>query len=70
LPPRSRLAERLQDDVARHRELLALDRQEVEAVAQTFRLEVRREGRRSFVASLLVNAIFFGLGVLVTVLLT
>lgn len=33
-------------------------------------LEVRREGRRSFVASLLVNALFFGLGVLVTVLLT
>jgi t-SNARE complex subunit (syntaxin) len=67
---RSVLAERLQKDVARHQELLALDRQEVEAVAQTFRLEVRRESRRSFFASLLLNAFFFGLGILVTVLLT
>jgi hypothetical protein len=67
---RGRLAERLQQDVARNQELLALKSEEVEAVAQTFRSEVRRESRRSFLASLLLNAFFFGLGVLVTVLLT
>lgn len=67
---RGELAERLQADVRRHQELLALNRPEVEAVAQTFRLEVRREGRRGFWISLLVNAIFFGLGVAVTLFLS
>jgi hypothetical protein len=67
---RSKLAERLQEDIARNRELIALDRPEVEAVAQTFRLEVRREGRRTLLENILLNAFFFGLGVLVTFLLT
>jgi len=67
---RSALAERLQEDVERHRELLKLNRSEVDAVAQTLGVEVRREGRRSFWVSLAINAAFFGLGVLVTLLLT
>jgi hypothetical protein len=67
---RSNLAKRLQADVKRHRELLELNRSEVEAVAQTLRVEVQREGRRGFWASVVVNAIFFGLGIVVTLLLT
>jgi hypothetical protein len=67
---RSALAERLQRDVERHQELLALNREEVEAVAQTLRVEVQREGRRSFWAGVLVNAFFFGLGIVVTLLVT
>lgn len=66
---RGELAKRLQADVERHQELLALNREEVEAVAQTLREEVRREGRRGFWVGVLVNAIFFGLGVGVTLLL-
>ena len=66
---RERLAERLQTDVQRRQELLALNRQEVEAVAQTFRLAVRREGWRGFWIGVGVNAFFFGLGVAATLLL-
>jgi hypothetical protein len=46
------VADRLQRDIARHRELLKLDRQEVEAVAQTLRIEMRQESQRSFLVSL------------------
>lgn len=60
---RGELAARLQADVRRHEELLALNSDEVEAVAQTFRYEVQRQGRRGFWIGVLVNAIFFGLGV-------
>jgi hypothetical protein len=64
------MAERLQRDVETHTRLLALDREEVEAVAQTMAGEVRREGRRNLLTSFLLNAFFFGLGVLVTLLLS
>jgi hypothetical protein len=67
---RSDLVERLEADEKRHRELLALSRAEVEAVAQTLRTEVSREGRRSMLVGLLINAVFFGLGIVVTLLLT
>jgi hypothetical protein len=67
---RSALAERLEADVERHRELLALNRSEVEAVAQTLRTEVHREGRRSLWTGLFINAAFFGLGILVTLLVS
>lgn len=67
---RSRLAERLQTDVETHKRLLALEGPEVEAIAQTLRLEVQREGRRSLWVGFLVNALFFGLGVFVTRLLS
>jgi hypothetical protein len=67
---RGSLVERLQGDIERHRELLKLNQAEVEAVAQTFRAEVRTEGRRTLLANVLMSAFFFGLGVLVTVLLS
>jgi hypothetical protein len=63
LKARSALAERLQSDVARHEELLNLNREEVEAVAQTLRIEVRREGRRGFWLSIATHTVFFGLGI-------
>jgi hypothetical protein len=65
-----RLVDRLQADVKTHEQLLALHSSEVEAVAQVVAGEVRREGRRGLYAGFLVNAFFFGLGVLVTLLLT
>lgn len=67
---RKALADQLGQDVERGRNLLKLNREEVEAVAQTFRAEVRREGRRSLLMSIVINAVFFGLGVLVTLILT
>ena len=63
---RSELAKRLEQDVARQRELLAIDREQAEALAQTLRLELRAEGRRGFVMNIAVNVLFFGLGVVVT----
>jgi hypothetical protein len=66
---RSRLARRLEDDVARHRELLEMDQDKVEAVAQTLRIQLREEGRRGFVMNLALSAFLFGLGVLVTLVL-
>jgi hypothetical protein len=65
-----RLADRLQADVQTHRELLRLNQSEVEAVAQVVAGEVRREGRRGLYFSIVLNALFFGLGVLVTLLVT
>jgi hypothetical protein len=55
------LVERLQADVETHKELLALHQSEVEAVAQVVAGEVRREGRRGLYASIVLNALFFGL---------
>jgi hypothetical protein len=65
---RSELVARLQDDAERTRQLLALNREEVEAVAQTLRVEVEREGRRGLLMNVVLNAVFFGLGVGVTLL--
>jgi hypothetical protein len=65
---RSELVARLQEDAERTRQLLALNREEVEAVAQTLRVEVEREGRRGLLMNVLLNAVFFGLGVGVTLL--
>ncbi len=65
-----RLVDRLQADVETHKELLRLHQSEVEAVAQVVAGEVRREGRRGLYFSFVLNAVFFGLGVLVTLLLT
>jgi hypothetical protein len=67
---RSALAERLERDVERHRQLLQLNREEVEAVAQMLRVEMRQEGRRSMWVGVFVNAVFFALGVAATLLLT
>lgn len=65
---RGELADRLQADVKRHEELLKLNRAEVEAVAQTFRTEVHREGMRGFWYQAVLNVIFFAAGVLVTLI--
>src|SRR4051794_41046867 len=60
---RSQAVEKLRQE----QELLELDREQVEAVAQTLRGELRREGKRSFWISVAQNMVFFGLGVLATV---
>jgi hypothetical protein len=67
---RGALAERLQADIERNRGLLQLNAVEVEAVAQTFRSEVRTEGRRSLLANVILSAFFFALGIVVTILFT
>jgi hypothetical protein len=67
---RRALAQRLQADVARHRELLNLNRDEVEAVAQTLRVEVQSEARRGFWLNFLLSALFFVLGVVATLVLS
>ena len=56
---RTKLAERLQKDVQRHQELLKLNRTEVEAVTQTFRMEVKSEGRRAFWLNLFINRVLW-----------
>jgi hypothetical protein len=68
LESRRRLAERLEVDVERYQELLNLSKSEVEAIAQTLRHEVQRESRLSLGLSILVNVLFFGLGIAVTLL--
>jgi hypothetical protein len=68
LESRRQLAERLEADVTRYQELLNLSKTEVDAIAQTLRREVQRESRQGLWLSILVNALFFGLGVAVTLL--
>ena len=64
------MADRLQHDIKTHEELLKLSSHEVEAVAQVVAGEVRREGTRSLYFNFVLSAIFFGLGVVVTLWLT
>jgi hypothetical protein len=59
---RSELADRLKADVDRYKKLRSLSQPEVEAVAQTLRFELQKEGTKSFWKGVLVNFIFFLLG--------
>lgn len=64
---RSKLAEKLQQDVDRYNELVKVRKPEVEAVAQLLRQELQTEGKKSFWRNIGVNALFFALGIVVTV---
>ena len=69
LHERSRLVQRLRDDCDRYDHLAKLKGTEVEAVVQSFRGELRKEGRRSFWQAVALNFFFFLAGVMVTLYL-
>jgi hypothetical protein len=60
---RHHLVDRLRADAERYERLVRLNRDEVEAVAQTLRGEVRREGTRGFWLNTIVNVILVGVGI-------
>jgi hypothetical protein len=62
---RQRLVERLREE----QKLLELTREEVDAVAQTLRGELRREGRKALWLNIGQSAAFFVLGAALTVLI-
>jgi vacuolar-type H+-ATPase subunit I/STV1 len=63
---RRELARKLEQDVETYKNVVALKKDEVEAVAQLLRGELKKEGRRGFIQNLVVNFLFFVVGVLVT----
>jgi hypothetical protein len=62
-------ATRLAGDVANYERLAELREKQVDAILLTLRKELSRESRRSLLQSVLVNAVFFGLGAGVSSLL-
>lgn len=67
---RHSLASKLQEDVERFEHLSKLKSAEVEAITQTLRGELRTEGTKSLLKSVLVSMFFFIAGVLVTIFTT
>jgi len=66
LNERSGLVQRLRDDCKRYDELAKLKGAEVEAVVQSLRGELRKEGKRSFWQAVGLNFLFFLAGVVVS----
>jgi gas vesicle protein len=66
---RSTLAEKLQSDVEHYNQLVKISKPEVEAIAQLLRGELRREGGKTFWKSVIVNFVFFVLGVVTTLVI-
>ncbi|MBR9883447.1 MAG: hypothetical protein GYB21_07210 [Oceanospirillales bacterium] len=67
LKERHALAEKVKSDYERYQKLAGLKRDEVEAVVQALRGELREEGTKSLWKSAIINLVFFIAGVLVTV---
>jgi len=63
---RQALVTELQQDADRYQRLVSLHQEQVEAVAQLLKGELRKEGRRSFWSGVIVNFIFFCLGALLS----
>jgi len=63
---RQALVVELQRDADRYRKLVAINREQVEAVAQLLQGELRKEGRKSFWGGVIVNFVFFCLGALLS----
>ena len=63
---RHSMATKLQADVERFEKLATLKGEEVEAVAQTLRGELRAESSKSLIKSALISLLFFVAGVVVT----
>lgn len=63
---RQDLATKLQSDIKNFNEIAAMKKSEVEAVAQVFRGELRKDRSRSFRQTFFLNLVFFVLGVVVT----
>jgi len=67
---RHAVVKRLQDDVNRYEELSKLKGSEVEAITQTLRGELRREGSKSLLHSVLISLFFFLAGVATTLFIS
>lgn len=63
---RHKMVEKLKNDAERFDELAKLKAAEVEAVVQTMRGELQREGNKSFWKAAAINLVFFIAGVVVT----
>lgn len=63
---RHSFVERLRVDVQRYEQLAQLNQSQVEAVAQLLRAEIRAEGRSTFWKGVVVNFLFFIIGVIVS----
>lgn len=61
--------QRLRDDCRRYDTLAQLKGTEVEAVVQSLRGELRREGKRSFLQAVALNLFFFLAGLAVSIYL-
>ena len=66
---RHKLVQKLKSDYKRYEKLAELKEQEVEAVVQSLRGELRRENSKSFWLSASLNFLFFLVGIIATVLL-
>ena len=64
---RNKLVKKLRSDLIRYEELKKLKETEVEAVVQTMRGELKREGNKSLWFSAGLNFVFFLAGIAVTV---
>ena len=67
LRERHALAEKVKTDYERYQKLADLKKEEVEAVVQALRGELREEGSKSLWKSVAINLVFFVAGVVVTV---
>ena len=70
LKERHRLVESLREDCDRYEQLAKLKATEVDAVVQSLRGEIRREGKRGFWQAVVLNLVFFLAGAVVTIQLT
>ena len=59
---RQELVTELQRDAERYQKLVALNKEQVDAVAQLLQGELRKEGTKSFWKGVVVNFVFFVLG--------
>jgi TolA-binding protein len=67
---RQELVVELQKDAQRYQQLIQLNKEQVEAVAQVLQGELRKEGNKSFWRGVCVNFVFFALGALLSWYLT
>ncbi|EGR4363233.1 hypothetical protein QO227_21265 [Vibrio vulnificus] len=59
---RQKLVQELQKDAQKYEQLIALNQEQVDAVAQVLQGELRKEGKSSFWKGVAVNFVFFILG--------
>lgn len=67
LKGRHELAKKVKEDYERYKKLANLKEEEVEAVMQSLRGELREEGNRSLLKSAAINLVFFLAGIAVSV---
>lgn len=59
---RQKLVTELQKDAEKYQNLIALNQEQVDAVAQLLQGELRKEGNKSFLKGTIVNFVFFTMG--------